>query len=116
MEHPIQITFHGIPHSDAVETHIKEKVKKLELFCSHMIACKAIIETERKHKHQGHLFKIKLNITVPDKELAINHGAQEDLYVMLRDTFDAAKRQLEDYERRRRGNIKFHENTSSSSN
>ena len=47
---------------------------------------------------------------VPDKELVINRGAHEDIYVVLRDTFDAAKRQLEDYERRRRGDIKSHEN------
>lgn len=110
MQCPIQITFHGIPRSDAVETHIREKMEKLEQFCSHMIASKATVEIAGKHKHQGQLFKVQLNITVPDKELVINRGTHEDIYVVLRDTFDAAKRQLEDYERRRRGDIKFHEN------
>jgi len=33
----------------------------------------------------------------------------EDLYVALRDAFDAAKRQLEDYGRRQRGETKSHE-------
>jgi cold shock CspA family protein len=110
MQRPLQIIFHGMPHSDTVETHIREKMEKLELFCSHMIACKATVEIAGKHKHQGQLFKVQLNITVPDKKLVINRAAHEDIYVVLRDTFDAAKRQLEDYERRRRGDIKFHEN------
>jgi len=110
MQQPLQIIFHGMPHSDTVETHIREKMEKLELFCSHMIGCKATVEIAGKHKHQGKLFKVHLNITVPNKELVINRVAHEDIYVVLRDTFDAAKRQLEDYERRRRGDIKFHEN------
>lgn len=116
MQHPLQITFHGMPHSDAVEKHIREKMEKLEQFCSHMITSKATVEIAGKHKHQGQLFKIQLSITVPDKELVINHEMHEDIYVVLRETFDAAKRKLEDYERRRRGDIKFHENTSKRSN
>src|SRR5690606_9101707 len=32
----------------------------------------------------------------------------EDVYVALRDAFDAAKRQLEDYGRRQRGEVKSH--------
>jgi len=110
MQRPFQIIFHGMSHSDTVEAHIREKMKKLELFCSQIIGCKATVEIAGKHKHQGKLFKVQLDITVPDKELVINHKAHEDVYVVLRDTFDAAKRQLEDYERRRRGDIKSHGN------
>jgi ribosome-associated translation inhibitor RaiA len=32
----------------------------------------------------------------------------DDVYVSIRDAFDAARRQLEDYERRRRGQVKAH--------
>jgi ribosome-associated translation inhibitor RaiA len=110
MQRPYQIIFHGMQHSDAVETHIREKMEKLELFCSHIIGCKTTLEIAGKHKHQGQLFKVQLNITVPVKELVINHGEYEDIYVVLRDTYDAAKRQLGDYERHRRVDIKFHEN------
>jgi cold shock CspA family protein len=38
----------------------------------------------------------------------VNHEAHEDVYVAVRDAFDAAKRQLEDYGRRQRGDIKAH--------
>jgi cold shock CspA family protein len=39
--------------------------------------------------------------------LVVNQ-AHEDVYVAVRDAFDAAKRQLEDYGRRQRGDIKAH--------
>ena len=38
----------------------------------------------------------------------MNH-AHEDFYVTMRDAFNAARRQLEDYVRRRRGKVKRHD-------
>ncbi|HEV2286535.1 MAG TPA: cold shock domain-containing protein, partial [Steroidobacteraceae bacterium] len=51
--------------------------------------------------------------SLPDKEIAIRHAhpadhAHEDPYVALRDAFRAARRQLEDYERRHRLDVKSH--------
>jgi len=109
MQRPLQIVFRNMPLSEAVETHIREKVEKLELFYSHIIGCKVTVEIAGKHKHQGNLFNIRLDITVPGSELAVNRDMHEDLYVALRDAFDAAKRQLEDYARRQRGDTKIHE-------
>jgi cold shock CspA family protein len=48
---------------------------------------------------------------VPGKEIAVNrepprHTAYKDLEVAIRDAFDSARRQLEDYLRRRRGFVK----------
>lgn len=109
MQRPLQIVFRNMPPSDAVETHIKEKVEKLELFYSHIIGCNATVEIAGKHQHQGNLFNVRLDITVPGSELVVNRDMHEDMYVALRDAFDAAKRQLEDYGRRQRGDIKVHE-------
>jgi ribosome-associated translation inhibitor RaiA len=40
--------------------------------------------------------------------IVVNHDAHEDVYVALRDAFDAAGRQLEDSIRRMRGDVKHH--------
>ncbi|MDH3713716.1 MAG: cold shock domain-containing protein, partial [Gammaproteobacteria bacterium] len=37
------------------------------------------------------------------------HYAHEDVYVAVRDAFDAARRRVEDYARRRRGQVKHHD-------
>ena len=46
---------------------------------------------------------------MPGREIVVTRDHDEDVYVALRDAFDAAKRQLEDYARKIRGDIKSHE-------
>jgi len=108
MEVTLQITTRDIPHSEALETHIREKAEKLEKFYPRIISCRIVIELPHKHHHQGRLFDVHIDMTVPGGELVVNRVANEDVYVAVRDAFDAAKRQLEDYARRQRGDTKLH--------
>jgi ribosomal subunit interface protein len=108
MKFQLQITTRDVPHSEALESHIRQKAEKLETFYSNIIGCRVVIEVPHKHKHQGRVFDVRLDITVPGKELVVTREADEDVYVALRDAFGAAKRQLEDYGRRQRGDIKAH--------
>ena len=114
MQIPLQITFRNMEHSDAVEAKIREKAAKLEKFAEHMTSCRVIIEAPHQHHHQGQLFNVKIDITLPGKEIIADrhpdqHHAHEDAYVAIRDAFDAARRQLEDYVRQRRRDVKHHE-------
>ena len=38
-----------------------------------------------------------------------DHHAHEDVYVAIRDAFDAVRRKLQDYARKQRGDVKSHE-------
>lgn len=111
---PLQITFRGIPHSDAVEAKIREKVSKLDRFHSHIMSCRVAVEAEHHRHHQGNQYHIRIDITTPRKELVISrehhdNKAYEDIYVAMRDAFNAATRQLEDYARVQRGKVKSHD-------
>jgi ribosomal subunit interface protein len=114
MQIPLQITFHNIEHSDAVEAKIREKAQKLERFAEHITSCRVVVEAPHKHHHKGNLYTVAVDITLPGEEILANrhpdkHQAHQDVYVAMRDAFDAARRQLEDYVRRRRGKVKAHE-------
>lgn len=114
MQIPLKITFRHMDTSDALEAKIREKAQSLEKFAEHITSCRVTIDQEHKRQHQGNLFSVKLDITVPKKEIVVTrhpdkHHAHEDVYVALRDTFDAARRQLEDYVRKLRGKVKTHE-------
>jgi hypothetical protein len=52
---------------------------------------------------------VRLYLTVPRGELVVNRQADEDLLVAIRYAFDAMQRQLEDYIREHRGDMKVHE-------
>lgn len=106
MEIPIQITFHGLAHSPALEAAIRERAAKLDRFHPHVMSCRAVVEEVARHKNQGKEFAVRLDIKVAGGEVAVNRERNEDAFVAVRDAFDAARRQLEDLARRQRGDVK----------
>ena len=113
MKIPLEIVFRDFERSDAVEARVREKVEKLERFYSDIMSCRVSIEAHHKHHHKGNLYNIRIDLRVPGAELVANrepheHHAYEDIYVSIRDAFDAMQRQLEDLARRRRGQVKTH--------
>jgi ribosomal subunit interface protein len=109
MQIPLQITIRSMEHSDALETHIREKAEKLEEFFDSIMSCRVVVEVPHKHHHQGKQFNVRLDIGVPGGEIVVNRDHAEDVYVALRDAFDAATRKIEDYSRKIRGAVKMHE-------
>ncbi len=108
MQSALQITTRDIPHSETLEAHIREKVAKLETFYPNLVGCRVVVEVPHKHKHQGRQFSVRLDITVPGGELAVSREVDGDVYVAVRDAFDAARRQIEDFGRKQRGDTKTH--------
>ena len=111
MQRPLQITFRDTEASEALETHIRDKVSRLEEFYPNLTGCHVTVEMPARHKQQGKLFNVRIDLHAPGGEIVVNRDLHEDVYVALRDAFDAARRQLEDYGRRQRGDIKHHEPT-----
>lgn len=109
MQIPLQITIRNTDHSDALETHIREKAHKLDEFFNHIMSCRVVVEEPHKHQHQGKQFNVRIDIGVAGSEIVVNRDHADDVYVALRDAFDAANRQLEEYARKLRGEVKQHE-------
>lgn len=114
MKQPVQITFRDIPYSEFVEARIQEKTKKLDQYYDQIMTVKVVVEAPHSHQHKGNLYRICIDVTVPDGELVVNrspkdHHAHEDVYVAIRDAFEAVKRQLKEYARKRRGKVKNHQ-------
>jgi len=72
MQVPLEITFRGIPHSDAVETRIREKAAKLEQHFDHITSCRVAVEAEHHHQHQGNLYKVRIDLNVPNKHIVVS--------------------------------------------
>ncbi len=99
MKTPLQITFRDIPASEALDTHIRDKAQKLEQVFADIVSCRVVVEQAARHHQQGKPFNVRIDLGVPGKEIVVDRQENEDAYVALRDAFDAAKRQLEDYAR-----------------
>ena len=113
MQSNAEIVFRDMPRSEALETTINERIAKLEKMFDHITSCNVVIEETHHHKHQGKLFHVRINLHVPEKELIVSrekHDKQEheDPYVAVRDAFNAMQRQLDDYSRKLRRDVKAH--------
>lgn len=114
MKIPLQITFHQMEPSPAIEAKVTERAEKLDHYYEHIMSCRVIIEAPHHHHHKGNLYNVRIDLKVPGEEITVRgkpdlHRANEDIYVVIRDAFNAARRQLEDYARRRRGDVKHHD-------
>jgi ribosomal subunit interface protein len=109
MKLPLQITTRNVSLSEAAEDAIREKAAKLETFYDRIMACRVFVEAPHRHKQQGLHYNVRLDITVPGGEIVVKREPNEDLYVAIRDSFDAARRQLQSFVKRQRGKVKVHE-------
>lgn len=114
MQKPLQIAFRGFESSAAVEERVREEVAKLEEFHTNIIGCRVVLETDHRRRRKGKLYNVRIDLTVPGAELIISRDPErdrghEDIYVAIRDSFDALQRRLQDEVRRIRGAVKVHE-------
>ncbi len=114
MQTPLQITFRNLRRSHAVEANVRGCAENLEKYCDRIMGCRVMVETTHKHHEHGNHYHVRVDVTVPDRELVASrepdeHHSYTDVYVAIRDAFDTMRRQLEDYARRQRRQVKAHE-------
>ncbi len=114
MQLPVQITYRHMEPSEAVAAMIHEKAAKLGQFYNRIMSCGIVVEAPSRPQRLGNQCRVRIDITVPGGEIVVNRdpAAQtefKEMAIALRDAFDAARRQLEDYARRQRGEVKCHE-------
>lgn len=112
-----QIRFRGMEPSPSVEEVVRERIARLGRFCDRITSCVVVIEAPHRHGHQGRLYHVQVDISLPGAVVVSGKAKQgdhahEDIYVALRDSFDAAQRQIEDIARKRSGyRVKPHPET-----
>jgi ribosomal subunit interface protein len=114
MKLPLQITFHQMEPSEALEAQIRDHAGRLDRFHEGIISCRVLVEASHRRHHKGNLYRVRIDLTVPGKELVVTrdppeHQSHQDPYVSIRDAFDAVRRQLEDHARVQRAATKVHE-------
>jgi cold shock CspA family protein len=129
---PVQVTFRGLQHSDALESDIRERVRWLEQFHRGIVRCRVLVESPHRHQHDGRHFHVRIELTVPGgAPIVISHepslhgrlkdvhgdahhketgieGAHRYARVAVHEAFDAARRRLEDFGREQQGAVKSH--------
>jgi ribosome-associated translation inhibitor RaiA len=97
---PVQITFRHMESSPAVETRVRELADHLGTFSDRIQSCRVVVDSPHRHHHQGKVFNVKVQLAIPGEDVVVDmerpdRDGHEDVYVVLRDAFDAARRQLQ---------------------
>ena len=111
MQQPLQITARDLSLSEVAENDIRAKAENLDTYYDGIISCRVVVEGPGRHHRQGP-YVVRIDLSVPGSELVVDRQTDTDFYVAIRDAFDAARRRLEDYARRQRGDVKTHEGMS----
>lgn len=114
MQIPLQITFKEMDASPAIEANIREKAERLERYFERITSCRVVVEAQNRSRHKGKVYSCKIDVTVPGQEIVVGHvgpkdQAHEDVFVAIRDSFNALARRVEDHARRVRVDVKAHE-------
>jgi cold shock CspA family protein len=115
MNVPLEITFHGIAKSDAIESLIRQQAAKLEKVCPHLSSCRIAIEKPHEHARAGNPYRVRIDMRVPPShELVavrdpLDGVLHDSLQTVVLETFRVARRQLKALVDRQRREIKTHD-------
>lgn len=94
-----QVVFRNIEHSDAVESAVYKRLEKLERYCDEIQSLKVTLETPHNNHYKGKVYHVGVEALVPNHDIVVTHDqhdnhAHEDIYVAIRDAFNAVERRL----------------------
>ena len=105
----LQVAVRNTTLSPALEADIRERAARLLSYYDRIMSCRVVVEVPHRRRHEGVLYYVHIDITLPGGELVIRRRPHEDLRTAIQIGFNAARRRLQDYARRRRGAVKGHE-------
>jgi ribosome-associated translation inhibitor RaiA len=132
MIRPVQITFHNLDASEALEAVIRARIGDLETYYPRIVGCHVLVDMPHKHRQHGRHVRVRIELSLPGEDVVVSHEptlhpALKDVgetvlhkedevetvhkyaEVAIREAFDAARRRLQDVIRRERGAVKVHQ-------
>lgn len=114
MKIPPEISYRNLEKTEAIDNLIQEKIAKLEQFCDYINSCHVVVEKAHKNPSSGSPYRVSIDITIPhSREIAVvenpDTGKQyPPLEAVIRDAFEAARRQIVSISTEQKGERKTH--------
>ena len=113
MQVPLEINARHLRLTDNLEALLRERTAHLEHYYSRIVRCHVSLDGPSDHHKHGGTFDVHIDLRVPGRDIAVTHQNGEDLPAAIRNAFEAARRQLQDYAARQRGDVKHHDEETS---
>lgn len=102
----VQVTFHGLERSEALEALILEKAEKLRLMHDRLQRIRVVIDMPHRSHSKGNQLEVKVECMLPgEDELVISRESELDAehdsaFSLVREVFQAAQRVVRDQHKR----------------
>lgn len=119
MNIPLEIVFHGMDPSEAVEARIREKAAKLDRRHNHLTSCRVVVDRPHQHHRSHKGWRVAVEMMVPPgHEITVSKDSgdaqgevHDNLIRVVDEVFQASQRRLEKLQQRQRGEVKVHESS-----
>lgn len=108
MLHPLRVTYRGTNPSPSLTEHIEGEVAELQRFFEHIVSAHVVVEHHRVRS--GENFRVHVELDVPRQRLVAESkaDASADARMAVASAFEVARRVVQDYAQRLRGEVKHH--------
>lgn len=119
MQTPVQITFRGLPRSGPVTAEVHSRVERLEHLFGPLTRCHVVIEVCHHNHRKGNIHSVSIEAMLPGTDLVASRDSgenhdHENVYVAIRDTFNALGRELQNRLKKKRTTTRKSEHPRSS--
>lgn len=114
MQIPLETAFRDVPRTPDIEQLILDKVDKLEAISDAITSGEVVIERPHESSATGNPYRVRLTFNLPPghkltvERKSVDQDNEQPLSAVIRDAFDALRRQLKERVERQRGDVKAH--------
>jgi cold shock CspA family protein/ribosome-associated translation inhibitor RaiA len=114
MQVPLSISYRDIEKSDVIDNLIREKAQKLEQVCDYITSCRVAVERPHSFVKNRNPYRVRIDITVPPQQEVVvskepgNNEKDDALPTVIREAFEAARKQLKKLVELQRQEVKVH--------
>ncbi len=115
MSADLEVVFKNMPRSEFVAARVHDEIAKLGRVFNRVMSVRVVVEAENRSRRHGDLFRVGIHATVPPRisldvtRAGPRNHAHEDVYVAIRDAFQAMRRRLQEHAQHMEGRVKTHE-------
>jgi ribosome-associated translation inhibitor RaiA len=111
MNRPLEVFFRNMKPSPELEADIRARAARLDRMDRHIIGCRVTVELENHTHKTGYIPQVHIQIEVPGRAIMVNHRHEQgaEALTAVREAFDAAAKQLQEYTARKTLHLKHHE-------
>jgi ribosomal subunit interface protein len=106
MQLPLQIAARGVELGSETEALIRQHAEKLDRYYDRIMGMRVMVEVPQRQMGEPIVHNVHIDTTVPGGEVVVKRQAHPELHTAIQRAFEAARRQLQEYARRQRGDVK----------